>query len=434
MNSKSRFCLKQDHSVSRRHFVKSTAAVSAGLAASKEIGVYGRGSDIIRVGLVGCGGRGTGAVINCFDSSKGVELVAMADMFQDKVDTFLETLKKSPHADKVKVKDTIFLGFDAYKKLLETDVHIVILATPPHFRPEHLKACVNAGKHVFAEKPFAVDPVGARSIIETAGLADQKGISIVVGTQQRRQYHYLDIINRIHNGELGEIVGGQCYWNWGKQDWHLYPRQPEWSDMEWQIRNWPFFTWLSGDHIVEQHFHNLDIINWAMGSPPATAIGLGGRQARIGKKYGNIWDHFTVEFEYPNGARVMSMASQINGTTPRVGERVVCSKGSTWTDRSRGYIEGQNPFTYDGEMISGLEKEHADLIEAIRKGDHINEAKRAAETNMTAILGRMSAYTGRAIKWSWAMNASKLDLTPTKYEMGDLPVGPIAVPGKTKLI
>jgi predicted dehydrogenase len=203
--------------------------------------------------------------------------------------------------------------------------------------------------------------------------------------------------------------------------------------MEWQIRCWPYFVWLSGDHYVEQHLHNVDIINWAIGSHPIQCLGVGGRQARTGPEFGNIWDHFAIEFEYPGGIRVASYASQIEGSTPRVGERVVGSKGWAYTTRGEGFIKGEKPYKYEGKMISGFVKEHADLIESVRQGTPINEAKNLAEATMTVILGRMSAYTGRALKWDWAMKKSTLDLTPPKYELGPLPVAPVAVPGKTKL-
>jgi predicted dehydrogenase len=284
------------------------------------------------------------------------------------------------------------------------------------------------------EKPAAVDPVGVRSIIASSELAKEKGLSLVTGTQQRRQHQYIEVMKRVHNGQIGEIVGGQCYWNWGHQDWHFQPRQADWSDMEWQIRCWPYFTWLSGDHIVEQHVHNLDIINWAMGSHPVQCLGIGGREVRTGPEYGNIFDHFTVEYEYPGGVRVLSMASQINGTTERVGERVVGTKGTTNTTRAYGYIEGENAYKYEGPHISGMVKEHADLIKSIREGKAINEGVQVAESTLTAIMGRLSAYTGRALKWDWVMNASELDLRPGKYEMGDLPVRAVAVPGKTPLV
>ncbi|MHC4574566.1 MAG: Gfo/Idh/MocA family protein, partial [Planctomycetota bacterium] len=265
-------------------------------------------------------------------------------------------------------------------------------------------------------------------------LAGEKRLSIVAGTQQRRMSQYIEVMKRVHNGQIGEIVAGQCYWDWGHQDWHFALRQPKWSDMEWQVRCWPYFTWLSGDHIVEQHVHNLDIINWAIGSHPVQCLGMGGRQVRTGPEYGNIFDHFAIEYEYPNGVRVLSMCSQINGTTSRVSERVVGTKGFSYTTRGVGFIEGRNPYKYDGPRVDSMVKEHADLIKSIRDGNPINEGRQVAESTLTAIMGRISAYTGRALKWDWVMNASNLDLTPPEYEMGDLPVAPVAIPGKTQLI
>jgi predicted dehydrogenase len=422
--------------ISRRDFVKSSAALSlAALSSAGASRVFAAGSDKLRVGLIGCGDRGTGAAENCVRSSGGVEIVAMADLFRDKLDKSLGKLSRKVD-DKVTVTDdTCFVGFDAYKKVLaRDDVDVVLLTTPPGFRPEHLKAAVEAGKHVFMEKPAAVDPVGVRSVIAASELAKEKGLSIVAGTQQRRLHQYLEVIKRVHDGQIGEIVGGQCYWNWGEQNWHFAKRRAEWSDMEWQVRCWPYFTWLSGDHIVEQHLHNLDIINWAIGSVPVKCLGMGGRQARTGPEYGNIYDHFAVEYEYPGGVRVMSMCSQINGTTDRVSERVVGTKGSTYTTRSIGYIEGENAFKYDGPRRSGTVAEHADLVKSIRDGKPVNEGRQVAESTLTVIMGRMSAYTGRELKWDWVMNKSKLDLTPPKYEMGDLPVPTVAIPGKTELI
>jgi len=420
--------------VSRRDFIKASAAVSLAALTSGRSHIFAAGSDKIRVGLIGCGDRGTGAAIDCINSTKGVELVAIGDLFRDRIDNSLKKLREEV-GEKVKVtEDMCFLGFDAYRKVIDSDVDVVLLTTPPHFRPEHLKAAVEGGKHVFMEKPAAVDVVGVRSVIATSELAKKKGLSIVAGTQQRRQPQYVEILNRIHNGEIGKIVAAQCYWHWGEADWHYSKRKAGWSDMEYQIRTWPYYTWLSGDHIVEQHLHNLDIINWAIGSHPVKCMGVGGRQARTAAEYGNIFDHFAVEYEYPEGVRVMSMCSQMQGTTSQVAERVVGTKGSTYTTRATGFIEGENPFQYDGPGRSGFVQEHADLIASVRTGKPINEGRNVAESTMTAIMGRMSAYTGRALKWDWVMNASKLDLTPPKYELGDLPVGPVAVPGKTKLV
>ena len=316
------------------------------------------------------------------------------------------------------------------------EVDIVMLTTPPAFRPQMVKAALEGNKNIFMEKPGAVDPVGVRSLLASAKLADDKGLSIVVGTQQRWQPQYQELIKRIHDGKLGDIVGGQAYWNWGDSMWHFQHRKPNWSDMEWQIRCWPYFVWLSGDHIVEQHLHNMDVINWAVGTHPTMCLGMGGRQVRTGPEFGNIYDHFTVEYEYPGGIRVMSMSSQIKGSTPRVGERVVCTKGATYTTRASGHIDdtrGRRIFNYDNHIHSGEVAQYANLIKSIRRGNPINECKRLAESTMTVIMGRMSAYTGRAMKWDWAIK-SKLDLSPEKYELGDLPVRPVSMPGKTKLI
>jgi len=420
--------------ISRRDFIKTSSAISAAAVLFPTVNVFAAGSDKIRVGLIGCGGRGTGAAKNCVTAAPNVEVVAMGDLFQDRLDKSLAKLSREVD-DKVSVtKDTCFVGFDAYEKVIACDVDMLILAAPPHFRPKHLKAAVEAGKHIFMEKPVAVDPVGVRSVIATSELAEQKALAIVAGTQRRHQEHYLEVLKRVHDGAIGEIVGGQCYWNgggmlkWGPED------DPRWSQMERQCRRWLFYTWLSGDHIVEQHVHNIDIINWAIGDHPVKCIGMGGRQVRTAPEYGNIFDHFAVEFEYPNGVRVMSMCRQTKGSSSRVAERVVGTKGSAYTNGSNGSIEGLNAYKYDGESPSPYEQEHADLIASIRNGRPLNEGKRVAESTMTAIMGRMSAYTGRALKWDWIMNASELDLTLPKYEFGDLPVSPVAVPGKTKLV
>ncbi|MBN2127871.1 MAG: Gfo/Idh/MocA family oxidoreductase [Sedimentisphaerales bacterium] len=424
--------------VSRRDLLRVGAAASAGAVLLPSGSVFAAGSDKMRVAMVGCGSRGTKDAIDCLKSDSGAELVAMADLFQDRLDGSLAHLRKQC-PDKVKVTpETRFLGFDAYQKVMAMDdVDIVLLLTPPGFRPQMVRAAVEAGKHIFMEKPGAVDPVGIRSLMASADIADRKKLSIVVGTQQRWQPQYQELMKRVHNGDLGDIVGGQAYWNWGSSKWHFQQRQPGWSDMEWQIRCWPYFTWLSGDHIVEQHLHNMDVINWAIGSPPVSCMGMGGRQARTDPAFGNIYDHFTIEYQYPNGIRVMSMSSQIEGSTPKVQERVLCAKGATVTDRSMGYIEdthGRKVFTYDDPIHSGEVTQFKNLIGSIRNGRPINECRRIAESTMTVIMGRMSAYTGRALKWDWAMKASKLDLSPEKLEMGDMPVRPVAIPGRDHLV
>ena len=431
---------KKANKGSRREFIKASAAAVTATFAGKER-LFAQGSDKLRVGLIGCGGRGTGAAEDCVKSSENVEIVAMGDLFQDQLDWSLAKLSRNIDDNVTVTEDTTFVGFDAYKHVLACDIDMAILATPPHFRPEHLKAAIEAGKHVFMEKPVAVDPPGIRSIIATSELAKQKTLAIVVGTQRRHQAHYLEIMKRIHRGDIGEIVSGQCYWNMGalwveKATQNMLKKEAMgWSDMEWQCRNWLFLTWLSGDHIVEQHVHNLDIINWALGAHPIQCMGMGGRQVRTGPEYGNIFDHFAVEYEYPNGVRIMSMCRQTAGCHEIVAEHLIGKKGKTYTDGSTGLIEGQNPYEYEGDSPNPYVQEHADLIKSIREANPLNEGKRIAESTMTAIIGRMSAYTGRALKWDWAMNASELDLSPPAYDFDiDFPPRPPAVPGQTKLI
>lgn len=418
--------------LTRRDFIRTSAVSLAALGAGSSR-VFAAGSDRLRIGLIGCGGRGEGAVKDCISAAKGVELVAMGDLFKDRMDKCLAELKKSSPGNIKVTSSTFFVGFDAYQKVIGSGVEMVILAAPPHFRPMHLKAAVEAGKHVFMEKPAGVDPAGIRSVIASSELAEKKGLAIVAGTQRRHQAHYVEIMKRVQNGDIGEIVAAQCYWNGGDMlgYWKWYEREAGMSSMEWQCRNWPWFTWLSGDHIVEQHVHNMDVVNWAIGSHPVQVMGMGGRQVRT---LGNIYDHFAAEFEYPNGVRVLSMCRQINGCAERVSERIVGTKGSTYTDSSTGYIEGPKAYKYDGQNPNPYVQEHADLIASIRQGKPLNEGRRVAESTMGAVIARMSAYTGQAMKWDWAMKASKLDLAPAKYEWGDLPVEPVATPGKTPLV
>lgn len=423
--------------LSRRNFIKTSAALGAAVWASGSSRIFAAGSDTIRIGLIGCGGRGTYDTTNCLNCAPNVELVAMGDLFKDRLDRCRQRLTKEL-GEKVKVNDdTCFVGWDAHKGVLGCDVDLVILTEPPHFRPGHLRAAVEAGKHVFMEKPVAVDPVGVRSVIESSQLADEKDLTIVAGTQSRRVAHLVEGMKRIHNGDIGKIVGGQCLRiGGGMLTWsqETMQRQPGWSDMEWQLRRWLFLTWLSGDFIVEMHIHNLDRMNWALDAHPVQCIALGGRQVRTGPEYGNIYDHITVEYEYPGGVRIEYMGSQIDKMTYRQDARIIGTKGLAYTHEGDFIIDGPKPFRYDGPNPSPVIKQHADQIEAIRAGTHLNEGRRIAESTMTCIMGRMSAYTGRALKWDWAMNASKLDLSPLKYEFGDLPMRPVAMPGQTPLI
>lgn len=416
------------YSVSRREFIKASAASLAGLGLASR--AYAAGSDTVRVGLIGCGGQGTRDLVSCVRSSPGVEIVAMGDLFKDRLQESLAKLKEEvPAAVKVG-PDKQFVGFDAHRRVVQCDLDMVLLTAPPHWRAEHFQAAVEAGKHVFMEKPGGVDPVGIRSVIATAELARQKRLSVVAGTQRRHSKKYKETIRRIHDGQIGEIVAAQAYWNGGDMlgYWQWWDKG-NLSDMEWQCRSWPWFTWTSGDHIVEQHVHNLDVINWALDAHPEQCMGMGGREVR---NLGNIYDHFAVEYEYAKGVRVASQCRQINGTTSRIAERVVGTKG--YADVDRGVIVGEKPFTYEGPDPDHYVQEMADLIESIRKGSPINEGKQVAESTMNAIMGRMSAYSGRALKWDWAMKASKEDLRPPKYDWIDLPEPKVAVPGQTPLV
>jgi len=418
--------------LSRREFVTGAAALTAASVLGSR--AYAAGSDKIRVGLIGCGGRGTFDTGNCLKAAEGVELVAMGDMFKDRLDSSRRNLTKNL-PDKVKVTDeTCFVGWDAHQKVLATDVNLVILTQPPHFRPSHLKAAVEAGKHVFMEKPVAVDPVGVRSVIQSSELAEQKGLTILAGTQMRRISHAVEAEKRIRDGAIGTILGGQCVRlgdamrSWGPQQ-----RQAGWSDMEWQLRRWLFMTWLSGDFIVEMHVHNLDMMNWMIGAHPVQCMGMGGRQQRTEPEFGDSFDHFAVEYEYPDGLRIEYMGSQIDKMTDRNDQRLVGTKGSLVADFAGVRIEGQNPVEIAWDKKDPCLTQHADQIDAIRRDKRLNEGRRIAESTLTSIMGRMSAYTGRALKWDWAMNASKLDLTPPSYQFGDLPMPPVAIPGKTPL-
>jgi predicted dehydrogenase len=419
-----------DTSVTRRDFVKTAAVATVAAAIPGNLGLHAAGSDAIKIGVIGCGGRGIGATLDCLKAATGVEVVALGDLVPDRVESALNRLKKD-FPDRVKVPvDRRFTGFDNYLKVCACpDVNLIVTAAPPGFRPLHLKAAVEAGKHVFMEKPVAVDPVGIRSVIASSDLAEQKGLAIVAGTQRRHQRRYLEMMKRIRDGQIGEIVAAQCYWNQG--DLWVKERLPNMTEMEWQCRNWLYFSWLSGDHIVEQHVHNIDIVNWAMGTMPRNVMGMGGRQVRVAPQFGNIFDHFFVEYEYPNGVRVASVCRQTKGCAERVEERIVGTKGVAW---SSGKITGEKPWIFEGEELNPYVQEHIDLVASIRNGKPLNEGRQIADSTMCAIIGRMSAYTGRAISWEWAMNSSKLDLSPARYEFGPNPVDAPAIPGVTELV
>jgi predicted dehydrogenase len=423
---------KEKSTSTRRDFLRnSTAAVFASTIATR-LGnvpyVHAAGSDMIRVGLIGCGGRGTGAADQVVRAAPNVKLIAMGDAFKDRLDESRQTLTKQ-HGDKIDVPgDRCFVGFDAYQKVIASDINYVILATPPGFRPGHLKAAVEAGKNIFTEKPVAVDGPGIRTCLETYEEAKAKGLFIGAGTQRHHQTGYLETLKQIHGGAIGEIVAARCYWNQGsiwKKD-----RQPAWSDMEYQMRNWYYYTWLCGDHIVEQHVHNLDVINWAMQAHPVRALGMGGRQVRTGPEYGHIYDHFTVDYEYENGVHMMSMCRQIDNCDNSVSEALVGTKGTCQVNRYT--IKGEKNWRFPGKDNDAYLQEHTDLIESIRSGRPVNELKNVTESTLTAIMGRMSAYTGKMVTWDEALNSHE-DLFPKELTWGKMPFPTVAMPGQTQL-
>lgn len=429
--------------LSRRDFIRTASLATLGgfaltQGARKAFAQSSGSVQPLKVGLIGCGGRGTGAMEQSVQGNDGVIIWALGDLFQDRVDSAVNKYKNHKE-EKVKkafqaTPERCFTGFDAYQKVLASGVDMVILATPPGFRPIHFAAAIEAGKHVFMEKPVAVDPQGIRSVIETAKKAKAKNLAVVAGTQRRHQKSYIETIKRVHDGACGEIVGGEVYWMQGGL-W-VKKQTDGMSDMEWQCRNWLYFDWLSGDHIVEQHVHNLDVMCWVMGSAPVRAIGLGGRQARTAPEYGNIYDHFAIEYEFENGARINAKCCQLEGSgAHRVAERFVGTKGIVAADRSQiTDLKGKQTFRFEGEQINPYVQEHIDLVNSIRAGQPLNEGEQVAMSTACAILGRMAAYTGYEIKMSWMLNASKLDLSPKKYEFGANEVNPVAIPGQTKLV
>jgi predicted dehydrogenase len=321
-----------------------------------------------------------------------------------------------------------FVGFNAYNDVINSGVDVVVLASPPHFRPMHFKAAVDAGKHVFAEKPVAVDAAGVRSVIESARQAEEKGLSVVSGLCWRYDYGVRDTINRIRDGAIGDVVAIQENYNAGSL-W-MHPRKPEWSDMEWQLRNWLYFTWLSGDHNVEQHVHSLDKAAWILGDvAPIRATGLGGRQVRTQPEYGNIFDHHAVVYEFPGDVRVFAYTRQQDGCSNDVEDYVLGSKGRA--EVLRHEISGDEKWRYRGPKNNMYQTEHDELFAAIRSGKPINNGHYMANSTMMAILGRMATYTGKTITWEQAMGSKEV-LAPPAYDWVSLPVPPVPMPGQTQ--
>lgn len=423
----------------RREFLRNAAMLSGtSLLAGPARNVFAAGSDRVGVAIVGCGERGTPDLISCLQSDPSFTLVAVADMFKDQTDGAMQKVRAEvANTDQIQVTPkTTFLGFDAYRKVLAMpEVDLVLLTTPPGFRPFMTKQALEAGKHLFLEKPGGVDPVGVRTLFECQKLADQKGLNVAAGFQQRYMAQYIELLNRVADGQIGEVTSSQAYWIGDMVTWHWQPRRPEWSDMEWQIRTWPFFTWLSGDCYVEQIIHNLDCMNWMMGvDHPLSCLGQGGRAVRTGPEFGNIYDHFTVEYEYPNGKRTVAMSGQMQGVSHRVYNRIEGTKGYATVDRGTARIHGEKTWTFDGHRPHPEQAIFKALLAGMQGGPRVNHLGTLASATLTAVMGRMSTYTGRELKADWVLNASKLDLTPEKYELGDLPVRPVPLPGKTKLV
>jgi predicted dehydrogenase len=386
----------------------------------------------IRAGLIGCGGRGTGAAGNFLDSGPNLQLVALADVFQDRLDNCRQQLKAERG---VEIADNMcFTGFDAYQKLLETDVNYVIQATPPHFRPQHFEAIVQARKNVFLEKPLGVDPVGVRAIMATAERADAFELCVGTGTQFRHQPSFIETFNRVQDGAIGEILAARGYSLRG-QLWYKVP-QPEWSEMEAMMRDWVNWQWLSGDHIVEQHIHGLDVMFWFTGQFPKKAVGEGGRARRV---TGDQFDFFSVDYEMDNGIHIDSRCRQIDGCTNNISRWVLGTKGYTNCQDTIFAHDGSVVWTYkggeaggDSEDNSPYVQEHIDLIAAIRTGNRVNEAAATAKSTLGAVMARETAYTGLEVTWDEMMESTQR-LGPTEYALGPVDINKaVPVPGIQK--
>ncbi|HAY78300.1 MAG TPA: oxidoreductase [Planctomycetaceae bacterium] len=423
---------------SRRSFLQNTGAAVAGGALAASIAaptsVHAAGSETIKVGLIGCGGRGTGAATNALRADPNVQLTAMADAFRDRLDLSHKNLVNS-FGSKVAVdEDKKFVGFDAYKQLMQSDVDVVLLCTPPHFRPAMLEAAVAADKHIFCEKPVAVDPAGVRKVLQTVQKAKEKNLNVVSGLCWRYDYGVRETMKRIQDGAIGDIVAIQENYLTGGL-WHR-GRKPEWSEMEYQMRNWLYFTWLSGDHIVEQHIHSLDKALWLNGDkPPVRAFGLGGRQVRSAEKWGHIYDHFAICYEWESGVKTFAYTRQMGQCHNDVDDFVLGTKGKATvlgTRRRPRISNADGDWHYQGERPSMYDVEHRELFAALRSGNTINNGEYMSNSTLLAIMGREACYTGQMITWDDLLN-SELDLSPAKYEWGDVIQPSVAIPGSTKL-
>lgn len=391
--------------------------------------------ETLRVGLIGCGGRGTGAAAQALAGDSNVKLVAMGDAFKERLESSLDTLKKQQEiAGKIEVPEQQrFVGFDAYKEVIARS-DVVLLATPPHFRPIHIKAAIDANKHVFAEKPVAVDAQGVRTVLAACEEAKRKKLSVVSGLALRYSYAYREAIKRIHDGALGEVHTLQA--NDFRGPIWVKPRQPDWTDMQYHMHNWYYFTWLSGDFNVEQHVHMLDVCAWIMKDEyPVSAMGLGGRSVRTGPEYGNIFDHHSVIYEWANGTKLFANCRQYAGGVNDISAHATGSKGRVViTSRGDMRMTGETNWSYRGEKNNQSQTEHDELFASIRNGKPINNGDYMSKTTLMAIMGRMATYTGQKITWEQAMN-SKENLSPDRYDWdGKPPKSEVAIPGVTKFV
>jgi len=427
----------------RRDFLKGSAGLAAGAAAAGLIlpasGVFAAGSDTIQLGLVGCGGRGSGAASQALSTNGSVKLVAVADAFEDNARNGLRNLKNQFN-DKVDVAgDRVFSGFDAYKKLIDSGVDMVILATPPGFRPMHFEYAVKQNKNIFMEKPVAVDGAGVRQVLAAAEEAKKKNLKVGVGLQRHHSPRYQETVKRIQDGQIGDTVMLRVYWN-DAGVW-VRPRKPGQTEMEYQMRNWYYFTWIGGDHIVEQHIHNLDVANWVKNATPAKAQGQGGRQVLTGKDHGHIYDHHFVEYTYPDGTVMLSQCRHHPNCWNSVSEHAHGTKGYADVSGAKMTTRDGKEWRWQGREKDHYQQEHDDLFDAIRNNKPYNEAVNGANSTMTAILGRMCTYSGQEIKWDDALN-SQVVMRPEGYTFESKPPilpdqdgrYPVAIPGQTKVV
>ena len=426
--------------IDRRKFLKSSGAAVIGgsmLTMGATQNTYGSAPATLKVGLIGCGGRGTGAAAQALQADPNVVLTAMGDVFADRLEeSHKAILEEVPQKVKVE-KANKFVGFDAYRKVIDSGADVVLLATPPAFRPHHLMAAIEAGKHVFCEKPVAVDAPGVRKVLDAAKRAKEKKLSLVSGFTFRYDYSKRALFDKILKGDIGEIVSVSSTRNGG--DLWYHPRQPSWTDMEYQMRNWYYQNWLSGDYLVEMIVHSLDLMMWAMGDKvPARATGTGGRQVRVDQKYGNIYDHFAIEFEYANGVRGFSFSRQQTGCSNRNSIEVVGTMGTATANMgaSAHEITGKNKWVYQGEKNNPYQTQHDEFFASIRNSKPMNDGEFMANSTMVAILGRMVAYSGQTLSWDEAIKSNQV-LGPAhdEYRWDFKYAGPdVAIPGITKVL